>query len=232
MTSTRQDLRNLCRRRLGDTSSPYSWSDLQLNQWINDAIAEHSIHFPRKLNETINCATDDREYDLPVGFMAPISVEYPAGEDPPEYLTRRAYTQPGFWESSGYYDIVNRDDKTNVNEIWISQGHHGSDGPTTGEDIEVIYSGEHDLLDDDTDLFTVIDRHLELIVLFVRWTAYQELATEESSNPDPTSLQSGTLELNAFRAKREYRTKVRDWKAAENETAIAAWSMDKYDRAY
>ena len=227
MSTDRQDLRNLCRRRLGDTASPYSWSDLQLNQWINDAIAEHSIHFPRKLNETINCATDDRKYDLPATFMAPITIEYPAGEDPPQYLTRRSFSSSGFWGSSSYYDIVNRDDKTDVNEIWISEK------PTTGEDIEVIYSGEHDLLDDDSDLYTVLDRHLELIVLFVRWTAYQELATEESSNPDPTSLQSGTLELNAFRAKREYRTKVRDWKTAESESEISsAWSMDSYDRVY
>ena len=226
MSTTRQDLRNLCRRRLGDTASPYSWSDLQLNQWINDAIAEHSIHFPRKINETINCVTNDREYDLPVGFMAPLSIEYPAGEDPPEYLSRRNFASSGFWDSSGYYDIVNRDDKTDVNEIWISEK------PTTGEDIEVIYSGEHDLLDDDSDLYTVLDRHLELIVLFVRWTAYQELATTESANPDPTSLQSGTLELNAYRAKREYRTKVRDWKTAEPESVTATWAMDQCDRIY
>ena len=158
--------------------------------------------------------------------MAPISVEYPKGEDPPVYLVKREYTRPGFWENEGYYDIVHRDDKTDVNEIWISEK------PTTGEDIEIVYSGEHDLLDDDSDVFTVLDRHLELIVLFVRWTAYQELATEESSNPDPTSLQSGTLELNAFRAKREYRTKVRDWKAAESESATATWRMDRFDRTY
>ena len=150
----------------------------------------------------------------------------------PHHQRRRVHTYPNFWQTAGYYDIINRDGKTNVNELWISQGIHGSDGPTTGEDIEIIYSGEHDLLDDDTDVYTLLDRHLELIVLFVRWTAYQELATEESSNPDPTSLQSGTLELNAYRAKRDYRYKLAQWQAAEAESATAAWAMDQHDRVY
>jgi len=47
MAYTRQDLRDLCRRRLGDETVPYKWSDLQVNQWINDAIADYSVHFPR-----------------------------------------------------------------------------------------------------------------------------------------------------------------------------------------
>lgn len=226
MSTTRQDLRNLCRRRIGDNSSPYHWSDLQINQWINDSIAEHSIHFPRKLNKTINCADDDREYDLPADFFNPISVEYPTGDDPPTYLTRKSFNHSSFWNTTGYYDIVHRDDGTDVNEIWISEE------PATGEDIEIIYLAEHASLDDDSDEATVLDRHLELVVAFVRWTCYQELALTESSNPDPTSLQSGTLELNAFRARRDYRTMLRDWKAAEAETASASWSMDKFDRTY
>ena len=46
MTS-RLDLRNLCRRRLGDLTAPTHWSDLQINQWINDAVADYSLYFPR-----------------------------------------------------------------------------------------------------------------------------------------------------------------------------------------
>ena len=44
MTS-RLDLRNLCRRRLGDLTTPTHWSDLQINQWINDAVADYSLLF-------------------------------------------------------------------------------------------------------------------------------------------------------------------------------------------
>lgn len=226
MTTTRQSLRSLIRRRLGDSASPTHWSDLQINQWINDAIAEHSIHFPRKLNVTIACSDDDRAYDLPFNFLGAVSVEYPKGEDPPQYLYRSENTRPNFWQVDGYYDIVRRDDSGDVDEIWISEN------PTAGEEIEIIYLAEHAFLDDDSDECSVLDRHLELIVLFVRWTAYQELASSESSDPDPTSLQSGTLELNAFRAERAYRSMLKRISAAESESAAATWSMDRFDRVY
>jgi hypothetical protein len=224
--TTRQDIRNLCRRRLGDTASPYQWSDLQVNQWINDAIAELSMHFPRKSSGTITCSDDDRTYDLPFDFLGAVSVEYPTGEDPPEYLQRKPYTGPNFWDTDGCYDIMRRDDQSNLPEIWIT------DKPSSGENIELIYLCEHALLDDDSDTATILDRHLELIVLFVRWCCYQELATEESADPDPTSLSLGTLELNAFRAKREYRIKLKQISAAEAESASATWRMDKHDRVY
>jgi hypothetical protein len=68
--------------------------------------------------------------------------------------------------------------------------------------------------------------------MFVRWASYQELASTESADPDPTNLVLGTLELNAYRAKREYRTKIAEWKVAEAESATAIWRMDKWDRAY
>ncbi|MEA3438859.1 MAG: hypothetical protein U9R58_01095 [Chloroflexota bacterium] len=224
--TTRSDLRNLCRRRLGDTAAPYAFSDLQINQWINDAIAEYSIHFPRTLNTTITCSAGDRIYELPSNFRASISVEYPAGEDPPEYLKRRSYLHDGFWDQAGFYDVMMRFDESDSAELWISKN------PAASETIAVCYLGDHPSLDDDTDTCTVLDRHLELIVLFVRWTSYQELASTESADPDPTSLSMGTLELNAYRAKREYRTKLADWKAAESDSASAHWRMDGWDRVY
>jgi len=224
--TTRQSLRSLCRRRLGDSASPTHWSDLQINQWINDAIAEHSIHFPRLVNETIACSDDDRTYDLPFNFLGAVSVEYPAGHDPPQYIFRREHTRANFWEVNGYYDIVRRDDSGDVDEIWISEK------PTTGEEIEVIYSSEHAFLDDDSDQCTVLDRHLELIVLFVRWTAYQELAAQESADPDPTSQHAAVLALNVHRAGKEYQEALKGWLAAEAESATAVWSMDAHDRIY
>jgi hypothetical protein len=224
--TTRQDLRNLCRRRFGDTASPYKFSDLQVNQWINDAIAEHSIYFPRKLNDTISCSDDDKTYDLPFDFIFPLSIEYPTGEDPPEYLIRRPYAYFGSDDVEGFYDIVLRDDGIDVNELWISEK------PSTGESIEVQYSAEHASLDDDSDVTTVLDRLLELIVLFVRTCSYQELATIESANPDPTSLSMGTLELNAFRADRAYRIKLDRWLKSESESGMMTWKMDIHDRIY
>ena len=226
MSTTRQDLRNLIRRRLGDTASPYDFSDLQINQWINDAISDLSIHFPRTLNTTINCSASVRSYELPAAFRGVVSVEYPAGEDPPRYLYRMPHTDDVFYSIDTAYDIVKRYDQTDLSELWISAL------PAAGEDIVVYYLADHASLDDDTDLFTTPYNLLELVVLFVRWTAYQELAMTESANPDPTNLAMGTLELNAYRAKREYRIKLEDYKRAMADSATARWRMDKWDRAY
>jgi hypothetical protein len=224
--TTRSDLRNLCRRRLGDTASPYHWSDLQINQWINDAIAEYSIHFPRQLKTTLTCSAAVTAYDLPAGFLAPTSVEYPVGEDPPRYLYRLAITEPNFWAQLDCYDILLPEDQSDLPQILLSAE------PAAGEQITIHYLAEHPSLDDDADITTVPDRRLELIVLFVRWAAYQELASSESADPDPTNLAMGTLELNAYRARREYRKLLADWKAAGSKSARAVWRMDKHDRIY
>ena len=171
-----------------------------------------SVHFPRKLNTTLNCSDDDKTYDLPANFIDVISVEYPTGEDPPEYLVQKNYQAWMSDDISGFYDVVRRQDAADVSELWISEK------PSTGESISVHYMAEHDYLDDDSDTVTVLDRHLELIVAFVRWAAYQELATTESADPDPTSLGMGTLEINAYRAKRSCRMKLEEYRV---------WKQDK-----
>ena len=224
--TTRQELRNLIRRRLGDTATPYQWSDLQVNQWINDAIAEHSVHFPRRLEIPISCSAGVRAYDLPAGFRAALRVEYPTGEDPPRYLVRMTADSPRFPNSDRCYDILRRMDGTDQDEIQLSASPSGT------ESIGVDCLSDHAYLDDDSDACTVPDRHLELLVLFVRWTCYQELAATESADPDPTNLPLGTLELNAYRAKREYRLKLAQWQRAEASSASVVWRMDKWEGGY
>ena len=71
-----------------------------------------------------------------------------------------------------------------------------------------------------------------MIVLFVRMAAFQELATTESADPNPESIISGTLELNAFRAERSYRKQLDEFKKSESESVKAKWSLDGYDRVY
>jgi len=86
----------LCHRRLGDLTSLYAFSDDQINQWINDAITEYSINFPWQICRQI-CSI--------------ISIEYPSGEDPPEYITRRPYSHKDFCSknlsnSASYYTFL------------------------------------------------------------------------------------------------------------------------------
>jgi len=211
------DLRNLCRRRLGDLTAPYQWSDLQLNQWINDAIADYGQHFPRQVSAAITTVADQHPYELPAGFQSAVSVEYPQGEDPPIYMQRLAYTDFEFWQLGGRYDIVRRRDGSAVDDVWIS------DEPADGETICLEYLADHASLDDDGDECTVPDRHLELLVLFVRWAALQELAAEEARDPDPTTLAMSVLDTNAMRAERTYRAAVKEAQRAASESAVVSW---------
>ena len=227
MTYYRIDLRRLCRRRLGDLTTPYKWSDEQLNQWINDAIADYSLHFPRVQTQTISCSDDVRTFDLSSYFVSALSVEYPTGEDPPSYLKFRERTHPDFWQEDGYYFIEKEKGADDLNLLYISEK------PANGESIEVTFNAHHAFLDDDdTDENTVLERHLELIILFVRWKAYQELATTESISSDPTTSMSSTLEMNATRAEQAYRKTLSTYLKTGTNSSQAVWKMDDYDRIF
>jgi hypothetical protein len=67
-------------------------------------------------------------------------------------------------------------------------------------------------------------------MLYMRWAAFQELAA--GADPDPTSLATGTLELNAYRAQRLYLAALQEIRRAESESRSATWKMDSLDRVY
>ena len=93
-----------------------------------------------------------------------------------------------------------------------------------------LAKGHAYLDDDDTDELTVPEEHLELIILYVRWATYQELATIESYSPDPTTKMFSTLEMNASRSERAYRNMLSTYK--ETTSTSALWEMDRFDRIY
>jgi hypothetical protein len=199
-----------------------------MDSFINDAIRDISMHFPRLLVSEIDCEEDVRIYDLDSGFISAISVEYPTGEDPPEYLRRRPCTHPRFWIDAGYYDIV----KTSTADSDYPPQLYISEEPGAGETITITYNGEHNALSGGSDVTTILDRHLPLISLFVRWRCWAELATTEGANPDPIKLLSATQEVNAYRAERAYRKALEEAKAAESESRAQPWGMDGFDRVY
>ncbi|MEW5797347.1 MAG: hypothetical protein AB1772_13460, partial [Candidatus Zixiibacteriota bacterium] len=213
--TTLSTIRTRCRNLLGDTAGT-EFTDAQVNAWINDALQDLSNHFPQVKTKVFTTVADQRKYnwesDLPIAIL---SVEYPTGEDPPEYLQRRAYTDPGFWEENGYYDFITRSitDATYKPLLVISEE------PEANDYIEITYQVAHDALSADADITTLPDRYLYLIELYVRWKAWQELATTEGIDPDPMQrTMASQLELNAFRAERSWYNALKDAKAAESET--------------
>ncbi len=224
--TTRIELNTLIRRRLNDQVAPQMFTDEQINQWINDAIEEYSRYFSRVKTTTQLTTANDRQYDLPADYRGVVSVEYPTGDDPPTYLERRDYRHPDFWMEDGFYDVVHRSDAGNADEIWISQK------PAAGQTITIEYLGDHDLVDDDTDAISIVDLHLEVIVLHARWSALQALASGEAANPDPNNVMLDRYEANVSRAERSYYRKIDELRKVEAESGMNAWPMDKWDRVY
>ncbi len=65
---TREEIRDLCRKRLGETTSAF-WSDAELNTWINNA--GHDIAFRTKClrtNGTFTSVADTASYNLTTQF--------------------------------------------------------------------------------------------------------------------------------------------------------------------
>lgn len=222
--TTRADLRNLMRRRLGDLTAPYTQSDLQINQWINDAIADYSIRFPQVKTGQLTATTGTHVYSLFTDLMTILRVEYPISQDPIEYLKRIQRDDSGADYGDGYYEIMESGSAT-APTIWISNAL------TTGQKVNITYQAAHDSLDDDGDVATVPDRHLELLVLFCRWVSLQEMASEEMRNPDPSSLISSVIDTSAKRAEDAYRKSLDSFVKAEATGRNVAWKMEN-DRIY
>jgi hypothetical protein len=217
MTTTLSDLIDLCEADLADSGNA-TWSAADVEQWLRDAIADYSIHFPRVLSTTIATSADDRTYDLPADFLEPLTVEYPTGEDPPEYLKRRGYTHPDFWEVDGYFTIVHRGDDTDVDELWISEE------PDDAETITVIYKGKHDNTIDAGDNLTVPARHHYLLRYYVQWQARLQLQIAEEKSPTSnSSLIMAQLSSNAQRAKRVYLDALSKAIFAETKSGPVSW---------
>ena len=81
MASSLSALRAQCRDLLGDlTGGAYIFTDVQLDDWINRAINDLSIHFPRYMVYTVGTTLGTHTYDLEVYHKGIASVEYPTGE--------------------------------------------------------------------------------------------------------------------------------------------------------
>jgi hypothetical protein len=229
MAYTRGQLRDLCRRRLGDLATPYRWSDLQINQWINDAIADYSMHFLLMQQDTFITVNGQNRYVIDeVGRRLVTAAEYPyldGGSDYENALARRPHTREDFMCLPGYYDVEYSPGNSGEIVLWLS-------GAVSTGECRYTYQADHAYLDDDGDFTTLPDRHLELVMLYVRWAAYQELATTESADPDPTSLVLSTLELNAYRAQRLYLAALEKAKATESHSALFGWNAPGVERVY
>ncbi len=208
------------------------WPDDTVLIWLNEAINDMSIHIPPIFNETIATSADVHAYDLPQFARSIVNVEYPAGEDPPEYLDRRSTLHPAFWNRSGFYDFYDRNRQAPADPQLIISAN-----PTGSQNIEVTFTASYGV---DLALIgevPVPNQFHHLLMLFVNWRAILNEHAEEIQDPDTTTLLISQLMSNADRSMREYYEAIRQ--AIEMMTTAgpailqAGWgNLDKYDRIY
>lgn len=169
MSLTLAAARAILRRQITSTTT---WPNATLDGWLADALRAYSLEFPRRLRHTQALTTGTQAYDLPGGqaFQNVLRVEYPAGEDPPEFLNQQDAADPEF-QAGGYAyalrapaDDADADAET-AGQIVLA--------PTvaTGENVVIEYAAAHRVpaAGDDTALITVPDGHLEALVAFVEF---------------------------------------------------------------
>ena len=209
-------------------SGATTWSQSVVEEWTVEGIRDYNKHFPRTVNGTISTTADDHQYDLPSDFRGIVSVEYPTGQDPPEYLAQKSRLGDGFWNQTGFFDVILRRDASDVAEIVISEA------PAAGETITIEYLADHDLNLASGDTITIPERHEGIIVEFVIWRAWLELLGAEQQSPtSSSSLLMSQYASNADRAKRSYvEALARALRAGEGASGRVQWRLDKYDRIY
>jgi hypothetical protein len=209
--TTRENLRTMIRLRLGDITETPILTDDQINQWIDDSVREYSIHFPRPAELHIVCSESNREYAVNgkidesgktvCGARAILKVEYPHGEDPPKFLLRRRELDGRGFYGENVYDV--RADPSMSLLIGPL--------PTGTEMLAIQLTCDHPPLSLDTDRLTLPDRHLELIILFARLLALQELAVTEATDPSPTGVILTGLSTMLARAREDYESKLTEY---------------------
>lgn len=217
-----------CRNLTGDLSISPVFSDDQLTDYINRAIEDLSQHFPRRITYTFSTTAGQHEYDLPLASLSVLSLEFPVNQTPPVFLERRSYLDPDFFLSDSCYDFIPTSDSTSTNPPRVIL----SINPSGVISAEAELSSDHGVLTTGSDTTTVLNRHIHLIGLFVRWKCLQELSSSEAMDPDPLHMLSMTQELNAKRAEAAYRDALNAAKDAYGESTRSPWSMDKYEGSY
>ncbi|OHD20495.1 MAG: hypothetical protein A2Y38_06825 [Spirochaetes bacterium GWB1_59_5] len=158
------------REDLKDTSETPKWSDDVLLVYLKDAIRDYSTWFPRRIDRTV-LEAEESAYALPDDFVDVVFLECPRDT----YLEVRN-PQPGTrfpTVSSG--PVLFYIDGGSL-YLWGS--------PDSGDEVLLTYRAVHSIPDDWDDAetaLTVPQRDLELIRLYIKAKAYENMRSKQAS---------------------------------------------------
>lgn len=176
MSLTLSEMRAIIRRQITDTTT---WRNAILDGWIQDAVRDYSREFPRRLRKTLTLTTGTQAYDLPGGqaFQHVLRVEYPAGQNPPEFLWQTDEGELEF-QNGGYAYALRAPADDIADELDAAAGKIVfAPTVTTGETAAIEYHALHavPVAGDDDAIVTVPDGHVEALVAFVEFRQAAQL---------------------------------------------------------
>jgi hypothetical protein len=224
--TTLTEITDRAENALDDSGNTY-WTAALIKEWIAEAIRDYSIHFPRYATTTISAAfkVDDHTYTMPSDFLDAVQVEFPAGSDPKEFLTRLSETHPDFYNCDDYYDVRPWDQDSQP-ELVI--------GATIGSrSVTARYTVRHDETIGDSDDLTIPAHHEHLLILFVLWKAHQHRISKELQGPDTTIQLLNQFKAAAWEARDAYHQAVRKLEKRQLASGYTGpWRSDEHDRIY
>lgn len=181
-----------------DDAAGATWSDAELLGFLNEAVGEYSQHLPRVGEVTLAAVAGARRFALPWDVAAVLSVECPAGQEPPVYLSRRRRQSPAFY-AGRHYDALLPRDLTGPPALLLSFA------PEAGAALAVRFLRPHDSELAAASYLTVPAEHHHVLLQYVLFAAARQLQAREQAAPTNSSnLLMGQLASNARRLELAY----------------------------
>jgi hypothetical protein len=230
--TTLNDIANRVNNQLSDAGEAI-WDDDLIEEWIIEGIREYSLHFPRLRSGTKTTVANQHNYDLPNTCMEIELVEYPTGEDPPAYLTRKSRKDPDFFGREGFYDVDYSGTVDDLGGSYTRGTLWLSEDPETDQTITILYWSPQALELASNSAISVPQEHEHLLVLFAVWKAYAERLSNQTGKPLITLDLIENFRKNTYQARSDYDAALRAAKAqATRSGPTGPWKSDAFDRIY
>lgn len=229
-TATSYQLTDLRSRVRAALPSVFSWPDATVDGWIADAIREYSSHLPRLWRYTLTLTTGTQSYDLPSdkGLLSLGSVEYPAGEDPPEFINLASEWTTAFQNGGDVYALRGIADTVAIESDTAPGQIVFAETVTTGETAILSYYGLHTVptAGDADAQISVPQAHWRALIAYCVARAWDDLTLSEGltlGTDGKTLAEAGKRAEAAWDRYQAIMTQLLESASLKASSAVVSW---------